>query len=120
MLTHQVTAGNVVYAPAPHTTYRRVHRRHYYDDDRDAAVAGAVAGSHRTSREMVSITINLNVNYMAPHTSEIAVAEGELIRTTRSMFFAQSKLIDPVNNMLCATATGTFKRQERATDETKG
>ena len=25
-------------------------------------VAGAVAGSHRTSREMVSITINLNVN----------------------------------------------------------
>jgi acyl-coenzyme A thioesterase PaaI-like protein len=51
---------------------------------------------------------------MAPHKSESVVAEGELIRATRSMFFSQAKLFDPDTNMLCATATGTFKRQERA------
>ena len=77
-------------------------------------IAGAVSGSHGISNEIVSVTINLSTNFMAPHRSDQAVAEGELIRSTRTMFFAQSKLYDPVNNMLCATATGTFKRQERA------
>lgn len=76
-------------------------------------IAGAVSGSHGISNEIVSVTINLNTSFMAPHRSDQAVAEGELIRSTRSMFFAQSKLYDPVNNMLCATATGTFKRRER-------
>ena len=77
-------------------------------------IAGAVSGSHGISNEIVSVTINLNTNFMAPHKSDLVVAEGELVRSTRSLFFAQSKLMDPVNNMLCATATGTFKRQERA------
>ncbi len=76
-------------------------------------IAGAVCGSHGISNEFVSVTINLNVNFMAPHKSDMVIAEGELIRTTRTLFFAQSKLIDPTNNLLCATATGTFKRQER-------
>ena len=64
--------------------------------------------------DFVSVTINLNTNFMAPHKSDLVVAEGELIRTTRTLFFAQSKLFDPTSNLLCATATGTFKRQERA------
>lgn len=76
-------------------------------------IAGAVAGSHGISREFVSVTINLNCNFMAPHTGKIVVAEGELIRRTSALFFAQSRLIDPDNKRLCATATGTYKRQER-------
>ena len=76
-------------------------------------IAGAVCGSHGISTDFVSVTINLNVNFMAPHKSDAVVAEGELIRTTRTMFFAQSKLYDPDSNMLCAAATGTFKRQQR-------
>jgi len=76
-------------------------------------IAGAVAGSYGVAEEFVSVTINLNCNYMSPHTAKTVVAEGELIRTTSSLFFAQAKLFDPENNRLCATATGTYKKQAR-------
>jgi uncharacterized protein (TIGR00369 family) len=76
-------------------------------------IAGAVSGSHGISNEIVSVTVNLNTNFMAPHQGQMVVVEGELIRATRTLFFAQSRLLDPDNNLLCAMATGTFKRQER-------
>jgi len=76
-------------------------------------IAGAVSGSFGVAEEFVSITINLNCNYMSAHRAETVIAEGELIRSTRSLFFAQAKLIDPEFKRLCATATGTYKRQER-------
>ncbi len=76
-------------------------------------IAGAVAGSYGVSNEMVSITINMTCNFMSPLRSQSVVAEGELVRVTKNLFFAQSKLIDPDNNRLCATATGTYKRQQR-------
>ena len=76
-------------------------------------IAGAVAGSYGDAKDSVSITVNLNVNFMAPHQADNVVAEGELIRTTSSLFFAQAKLLDPENNRLCATATGTYKKKPR-------
>lgn len=76
-------------------------------------IAGAVAGSHGIADEIVSITINQNCTFMAPHRGDTVIAEGELIRTTTSMFFTQSKLIDPNNDLLCATATGTYKPKPR-------
>lgn len=79
-------------------------------------IAGAVAGSHGVSNELVSVTVNLNTNFMSPHKGAVAIAEGELIRSTKTLFFAQSKLIDAESNRLCAIATGTFKRQPRKTE----
>lgn len=76
-------------------------------------IAGAVAGSYGEASDSVSITVNLNVNFMAPHQARRVVAEGELVRTTTSLFFAQAKLLDPENNRLCATATGTYKKKPR-------
>lgn len=76
-------------------------------------IAGAVSGSYGIAEEFVSVTINLNCNFMSPHMAANAIAEGELIRETRSLFFVQSRLIDPENKRLCATATGTYKRQSR-------
>jgi uncharacterized protein (TIGR00369 family) len=76
-------------------------------------IAGAVSGSFATSKEFVSVTINLNCNYMAPHRADTAIAEGELVRATSSLFFAQAKLFDPDNNRLCATATATYKPKAR-------
>lgn len=76
-------------------------------------IAGAVSGSYGDAKESVSITVNLNVNFMAPHQAGTVVAEGELVRTTTSLFFAQAKLFDPENNRLCATATGTYKKKSR-------
>jgi len=76
-------------------------------------IAGAVAGSFGASQEFVSVTINLNCSYMAPHQADTAIAEGELIRTTSSLFFAEARLLDPENNRLCATATGTYKPKLR-------
>jgi uncharacterized protein (TIGR00369 family) len=76
-------------------------------------IAGAVCGSFGVSDKFVSVTINLNCNYMSPHRAESVIAEGELIRVTKSLFFAQAKLYDPEHNRLCATATATYKRQER-------
>lgn len=76
-------------------------------------IAGAVAGSYGASQEFVSVTINLNCSYMAPHQADTAIAEGELIRTTSSLFFAEARLLDPKHNRLCATATGTYKPKRR-------
>jgi uncharacterized protein (TIGR00369 family) len=77
-------------------------------------LAGAVSGSYGIAEDFVSVTINLNCNFMSPHKSGIAIAEGELVRVTKSMFFAQSKLFDAENKRLCATATGMYKRQARS------
>ena len=76
-------------------------------------ISGAFAGSFGSSRESVSVTINLNCNYMAPHRAANVVVEGEIIRRTKTLFFAQARLMDPENNRLCATATGTYKPQAR-------
>lgn len=76
-------------------------------------IAGAVAGSYGNARETVSVTINLNCNFMAPHKAGIAIAEGELVRTSESLFFAEARLFDPEKNRLCATATGTYKKKPR-------
>lgn len=76
-------------------------------------IAGAVSGSFGVSEKFVSVTINLNCSYLSPHRAASVVAEGELIRASKSLFFAQAKLYDPENSRLCATATGTYKRQER-------
>ncbi len=76
-------------------------------------IAGAVAGSFGITDKFVSVTINLNCNYMAPHQGKSVIAEGELVRTTKSLFFAQAKIFDPEHNRLCATATGTYKPQSR-------
>lgn len=71
-------------------------------------IAGAFAGSHKRSEEYVAVTVNLNTSYMAPTTSNTVIAEGELIRKTKKLFFAQARVIDPENSRLCATATGTY------------
>lgn len=76
-------------------------------------IAGAVSGSFGISNEFVSVTINLNCNFMSPHRAATVVAEGELVRETKSLFFAQARLFDPENRRLCATATGTYKRRPR-------
>ena len=80
-------------------------------------IAGAVAGSYAIADEFVSLTINQNCTYMAPHRSDLVIAEGELVRTTSSLFFTQSKLMDPRHNLLCATATGTYKPKPRERGE---
>lgn len=76
-------------------------------------IAGAVSGSFGTSDKLVSITVNLNCNYLSPLRSETVVVEGELIRASKSLFFAQARLFDPEHKRLCATATGTYKKKER-------
>jgi uncharacterized protein (TIGR00369 family) len=80
-------------------------------------ISGAVAGSFGIANEFVSVTINLNCNYMAPHQGDMVIAEGELVRTTTSLFFCQAKLFDPDRNLLCATATGTYKPKSRESGE---
>ena len=76
-------------------------------------IAGAVSGSFGVSEEYVSVTINLNCNYLSPLRADTVVAEGELIRANKTLFFAEARLYDPEHKRLCATASGTYKRQER-------
>ena len=83
-------------------------------------IAGAFAGSYGFQKETVSVTINLNCNYIAPHKADAVVVEGEIIRRTNTLFFAQAKLFDPVNNRLCATATGTYKPRARRSEAPGG
>lgn len=80
-------------------------------------ISGAVAGSYGIADEFVSLTINQNCTYMAPHKGNTVIAEGELIRSSTTLFFTQSKLTDPDRNLLCATATGTYKSKPRESGE---
>lgn len=76
-------------------------------------IAGAISGSFGASENFVSVTINLNCNYLSPLRADTVVVEGELVRANKSLFFAEARLYDPEHKRLCATATGTYKRQER-------
>lgn len=76
-------------------------------------IVGAVSGSFGISQEYVSVTINLHCSFMSPHRSSTVVAEAEIVRATNSLFFTQARLFDPENNRLCATASGTYKKQKR-------
>lgn len=76
-------------------------------------VAGALSGNYGTSEDSVSVTINMNTSYMSPMKAATVVAEGELVRRTRSLFFAQAKILDPENNRLVATSMATYKPQAR-------
>ncbi len=76
-------------------------------------VAGALSGNYGSSEDSVSVTINMNTSYMSPMKSAQVVAEGELVRRTRSLFFAQARILDPENNRLCATSMATYKPQPR-------
>ncbi len=76
-------------------------------------IAGALSGNYGSSQDSVSVTINMNTSYMAPLKSATVVAEGELVRRTRSLFFAQAKILDPENSRLCATSMATYKPQAR-------
>lgn len=76
-------------------------------------IAGAVSGSYGAKAEFVSVTVNLNCNFIAPHTGEKVIVEGELIRRSKTLFFAQSRLYNPDQNILCATSTGTYKPRQR-------
>ena len=76
-------------------------------------ISGVVAGSHGIADEYVSVTINLNCNYLAAHRGDTAVAEAELVKATSSLFFTQAKLLDSKGDVLCATATGTYKLKRR-------
>lgn len=80
-------------------------------------IAGAISSSYGVAEDYVSVTISLNCNFVAPHKSDHVIAEGELIRTTKSLFFAQAKLFDPENKRLCATSTGTYKTRRRKTEQ---
>lgn len=76
-------------------------------------IAGAFSGSHGIAEDYVSVSVNLNCNFIAPHRADTVVIEGELIRRTKTLFFAQARLYDPENKRLCATSTGTYKPQRR-------
>ncbi|MGB5353068.1 MAG: PaaI family thioesterase [Woeseia sp.] len=76
-------------------------------------IAGAVCGSYGAKAEFVSVTVNLNSTFITPHQGERVVVEGELIRRSNSLFFAQAKLYNPEKNILCAIATGTYKPRQR-------
>ena len=76
-------------------------------------IAGAVCGCYRARAEFVSVTENLNCTFITPHVGPKVVVEGELIRRSQTLFFAQSRLYNPEQNILCATATGTYKPRQR-------
>ena len=77
-------------------------------------ISGALAGSYGRSKESVSVTINMTTNYLSPLRGAAVIAEAELVRSTRSLFFTQSRILDPENKRLCATAMGTYKPRARS------
>jgi len=76
-------------------------------------VAGALSGSYGETNNFLAVTVNLNCNYMAPHKAAEVLVKSELVSATNSLFFAQGSLLDPVNNRVCAIASGTYKKKLR-------
>ena len=83
-------------------------------------ISGALSGNYGRSKEFVSVTITMNSTYLSPIRARRVVAEGELVRRTKSIFFSQMKVLDPENKRLCATATGVYKPQPRNSPDAAG
>jgi uncharacterized protein (TIGR00369 family) len=78
-------------------------------------IACLYAGVHGRAGAVDSVTISLNTNFIAALYSERLAAEGELVRLGRSIYFAQSRVIDIATGTLLATAQGTFKVRAKKT-----
>lgn len=69
-------------------------------------IAGIMAG-HQKGRK--SVTVNLMCNFLSSAFSKTVIAEGEIIRQGRSMYFSDVRVIEEETGKKIASGQGVYK-----------
>lgn len=72
-------------------------------------IAAMLSGIHDRRGQVQTLTLSLTTNFIAAIHSRRLAAIGELTHAGRSVYFAESRVIDIATDTLLATAQGTFR-----------
>jgi len=83
-------------------------------------IAGDMAGIWTPEGERKTVTINLNVNFIAGTSADVVHARGTRAHATRGTLFSNAEIFDPETGKLLANGQGVYKLLRPGTDRAPG
>lgn len=73
--------------------------------------AGMFAGNtaHGTGERLRAVTVSMSCNFIAGPKGDLLVAEGRVLKSGRSMFFAEASVTDGEGGALLASGQGAYR-----------
>jgi len=78
----------------------------------DIAMGTAASFPDESGREVDSVTLNLSVDYIAPPTSKVLIAKGEVTKKGKSIAYCTAEIFDE-DKRLIASGRSIFKLYDR-------
>ena len=78
----------------------------------DIAMGTAASFPDESGREVDSVTLNLSVDYIAPPTSKVLIAKGEVTKKGKSIAYCTAEIFDK-DEKLIASGRSIFKLYDR-------
>ena len=78
----------------------------------DIAMGTAASFPDESGREVDSVTLNLSVDYIAPPTSKVLIAKGEVTKKGKSIAYCTAEIFDE-DKKLIASGRSIFKLYDR-------
>ena len=78
----------------------------------DIAMGTAASFPDESGREVDSVTLNLSVDYIAPPTSKVLIAKGEVTKKGKSIAYCTAEIFDQ-DKTLIASGRSIFKLYDR-------
>ena len=72
-------------------------------------IAGILSHLHSKRGQVEALTLALSTNFLAAVHSQRVAATGEVTKAGKSVYFANSQVIDIASETILATAQGTFR-----------
>jgi uncharacterized protein (TIGR00369 family) len=83
-------------------------------------IAGDMAGIWTPEGERKTVTINLNVNFIAGTSADVVHARGTRAHATWGTLFSNAEIFDPETGKLLANGQGVYKLLRPGTDRAPG
>ena len=78
----------------------------------DIAMGTAASFPDESGREVDSVTLNLSVDYIAPPTSKVLIAKGEVTKKGKSIAYCTAEIFDEEKKLI-ASGRSIFKLYDR-------
>jgi uncharacterized protein (TIGR00369 family) len=76
-------------------------------------IAGILSHLHSKRGQVEALTLALSTNFLAAVHSQRVAATGEVTKAGKSVYFANSQVIDIASETILATAQGTFRIRKK-------
>ena len=83
-------------------------------------IVGDMAGIWTPAGERKTVTINLNVNFIAGTSADVVYARGTRAHATRGMLFSNAEIFEPDTGRLLANGQGIYKLLRLGTEIAPG